>query len=185
MTTTSFLPEPHTMKVIHGTENIREAALRALRDIKEQMDGCSDPTAPYVLFATKEAHEGILELIRRGIKLRYLTQVLKSNIQYCKNMLDDGIEVRHLDGVKGNFTIVDKTDCILYSVQSEGQEPMQIIITNTKSFVEQQQLFFDNLWSKAISAQKRIKELEREHGATDEFVETISDPLKIKTFAKI
>jgi hypothetical protein len=52
-------------------------------------------------------------------------------------MLDDGIEVRRLDGIKANFAIVDKTDCIIYSVQAEGQEPMQIIATNTKSFVEQ------------------------------------------------
>jgi hypothetical protein len=47
-----------------------------------------------------------------------------------------------------------------------------------KSFVEQQQYFFDMLWSKAIPVKQRIKEIEE--GARREFVETIRDPSEIQ-----
>jgi hypothetical protein len=32
---TTFLPKPDMIKVIQGPENIREAALKALQDVKE------------------------------------------------------------------------------------------------------------------------------------------------------
>ncbi len=43
-----------------------------------------------------------------------------------------------------------------------------------KSFVEQQQYFFDMLWSKAIPAEQRIKEFEEGH--RKEFFEVIDNP---------
>jgi sugar-specific transcriptional regulator TrmB len=41
-------------------------------------------------------------------------------------------------------------------------------------------MLFDILWSKAIPAEERIKELEKVQKLKHEFVETISDPSKIK-----
>lgn len=148
------------------------------------MDGCYDHTAPYVLFAHNKSHEAILELVTRKIRLRYLTQVIRENLSYCKKMVDDGIDVRHLDGVKGNFTIVDSTYCVLYTIQAEGQEPTQVLVTNSKSFVEQQQHFFDILWNNAIPAGERIKQLEKENEVKHEFVETISDQLKVRNICE-
>src|SRR5918996_649761 len=47
------------------------------------------------------------------------------------------------------------------------------IFANVKDFVEQQQLFFNTLWKKAIPAKQRIKEIEE--GIKREFIETIQD----------
>ena len=49
----------------------------------------------------------------------------------------------------------------------------QLIYSNVKSFVEQQQYFFDMLWSKAISSEQKIKEIE--YGIVPDFIETIRD----------
>lgn len=52
----------------------------------------------------------------------------------------------------------------------------QQIFATTREFVDQQQLFFDTLWSKAIPAKNRIKEIEE--GLKREVIETIQDPVE-------
>jgi hypothetical protein len=55
-------------------------------------------------------------------------------------------------------------------VQGEGQPPTQAIVSNVKSFVEQQQYFFDTVWDKALPAEHRIREIEE--GLKPDFIET-------------
>ena len=38
----------------------------------------------------------------RGVRIRYITEITKENVIYCKELMNFS-EVRHLDGVKGNF----------------------------------------------------------------------------------
>src|SRR5581483_8866672 len=89
-----------------------------------------------------------------------------------------GQELRHLDGAKGNFAIVDRTEYTNILVQEEGERPTQALISNVRSFVQQQQYSFDALWQKAIPAQERIKEIEE--GIKPDFIETIRDPIEIQ-----
>jgi signal transduction histidine kinase len=56
--------------------------------------------------------------------------------------------------------------------------PTQYIYSTVKSFVEQQQYFFDMLWQKSIPAELRIQELEE--GREPEVIETIRDPIEIR-----
>jgi two-component system, OmpR family, sensor histidine kinase VicK len=56
--------------------------------------------------------------------------------------------------------------------------PSPWIHNTVKSFIEQQQYFFDMLWGKAIPAKTRIKEIEE--GLKREFIETIQDPKEIQ-----
>lgn len=75
-------------------------------------------------------------------------------------MINNGHQVRHLNGVKGNFGILGKTEYYAYAVQREGEPPVQAIVTNVRSFVDSQQYSFEMLWKKAMPAKERIKELE-------------------------
>ena len=61
--------------------------------------------------------------------------------------------------------------CIAQSDEHKGITKQ--IFANVKDFVEQQQLFFNTLWKKAIPAKQRIKEIEE--GIKREFIETIQD----------
>jgi hypothetical protein len=42
----------------------------------------------------------------RGCSLRLITDISRNNISYCKE-LAKYVELRHFDGIKGNFGIVD------------------------------------------------------------------------------
>jgi two-component system sensor histidine kinase VicK len=82
-----------------------------------------------------------------------------------------------LEGVRGNFA-VGESDYILPIIQQEARPVARLIHSNARGMIEQQQYFFETLWSKAIPARQRIKEIEQ--GAKREFVETITDPYEIQ-----
>ena len=43
--------------------------------------------------------------------LRYVTEITKDNINYVKEMLTFS-EIRHLDGLKGNFEVADEKEYV-------------------------------------------------------------------------
>ena len=61
-------------------------------------------------------------------------------------------ELRHLDGIKGNFMISEGEYLAPLILFEKGKIAPQIIYSNVREIVEQQQYIFDNLWNNAISA---------------------------------
>jgi hypothetical protein len=82
----------------------------------------------------------LLLKIDRSVKFRYVTEITKDNLPYCKEMLKFS-EIRHLDGVKGNFEVSDIKEYVAATtLQSANKQPMpQLIYSNVKEVVEQQQ----------------------------------------------
>ena len=112
----------------------------------------------------------------RGVKLRFISEITKDNLSYCKDLMGIG-EVRHLDEVKGNFGIADGSLYHAGATANKSAPPSELIISTVKAIVDQQQYFFDMLWRKAIPAKQRIKEIE-EH-AKRQFIDTIQDSAEI------
>jgi two-component system sensor histidine kinase VicK len=114
----------------------------------------------------------------RGVNLRYVTEVTEENISYCKE-LSKFAEVRHLNEVKGNFEVSrnkirGKREYIATATLQEIEPVAQLIYSNVKEIVEQQQFVFDTLWSKAIPYEVRTKEIEE--GIKPETIEVIVNP---------
>ena len=55
-------------------------------------------------------------------------------------------DVRHLQGIKGNFGILDRRHDIVVLFSSYDKPPEQGLFSNAKPFVDQQQYVFDTLW---------------------------------------
>ena len=114
----------------------------------------------------------------RGVKLRYVTEVTEENILYCKE-LSKFAEVYHLNGVRGNFEVSQneisgKGEYIATATLQEAEPVAQLIYSNVKEIVEQQQFVFDTLWNRAIPSEVRIKEIEE--GIKPETIEVIVNP---------
>jgi sugar-specific transcriptional regulator TrmB len=146
-------------------------------DVKERIDRCADDNAPISHIMLEPVRDGYIQLKNRGIKVRFITEITKENLYYSKELMKI-VELRHLDGIKGNFGISDGVEYRASPTSKQKGTPSEYIISTMKSFVEQQQYFFDMLWSKAIPAKQRIKEIEE--GARREFVETIREPSEIQ-----
>ena len=69
-------------------------------------------------------------------------------------------ELRHLDGIKGNFMVSESEYLAPIVLFERGKVVPQIIYSNLKEIVEHQQYTFDSFWSKAIPAQEKIRGIE-------------------------
>jgi two-component system sensor histidine kinase VicK len=165
-------------EVIYGAENIINDTLERLSAAKESVDNCIDSTAPSMFVVPNHpVTSAFRDLKKRGIRLRFIAEITKDNIGYCKELMKICSELRHLDEVKGNFGLVDGIYYRASAKAGKSSPPPLLIGTTLRAFVEQQQYFFEMLWKKAIPAKQRMREIEEDQKR--EFIETFQDPSEI------
>lgn len=84
-------------------------------------------------------------------------------------------------GLKGAFYISEKEYLVPVLFHKEGKVASQMIYTNVRELVEQQQYIFDALWNKSILAEEKIKEIEE--GIQPQFIQTIRDSYQLQKLA--
>ncbi len=67
------------------------------------------------------------------------------------------------DGIKGTCYTSDIEYLVPAGYHEEGKAASQMIYTNVRELVEQQQYIFDTLWNKSMPADEKIKEIEENH----------------------
>ena len=147
--------------------------LQFLYKTDDKIDACVDYTRPSLAIDIVILKKAFLDAKRRGVKLRYATEITKDNISYCKQMMTMVDELRHLDGIKGNFYISETGYLAPSTFHEAGKPAEQIIYSNVKEIIEHQKYVFETLWSKTIPAEQRIREIEE--GIEAEFYEVITD----------
>ncbi|MDQ6863289.1 MAG: ATP-binding protein [Thermoproteota archaeon] len=140
------------------------------------LDICADSSWPSVAIGIDVYRNALRDVSIRGVKLKFVTEITKDNLSYCKEVMKVG-ELRHLDGVEGNFAVSEKE----YTASATLQEAtllQQVIYSNVKEIVEQQQYVFGSFWNRAIPAEMRIKQIEQ--GITLGEMQVIQIPLRIQ-----
>ena len=162
-------------QVLHGFEKTTEVIISFLYGAEDFMNICADYTWPSVAMGVEVFKKGFYELKKRNVKSRFVTDITKDNIKYCKEIMQIS-ELRHLDGVKGNFGISEKEYTASATMQ-EAAPLQQLIYSNVRSILDQQQYVFETLWSKAKPAEQKIREIEE--GIDLGETEIIQSPKKI------
>jgi two-component system sensor histidine kinase VicK len=148
------------IKIFHGVENVINTEVQFFSSSKKSIDTCMNYTRPQLAIVLDPIRNAFVDAKNRGVRLRYLTEITTENISYCKDLLSIVSELRHLDGIKGNFMISESEYLAPAVLFEKGKVAAQIIYSNVKELVEEHEYTFDTLWSKAISAKQRIKEIE-------------------------
>jgi hypothetical protein len=91
-------------------------------------------------------------------------------------------ELRHLDGIKGNFAVNEK-EYIASATMQEASLLQQVIYSNVKEVLEQQQYVFDSFWNKSVPAEQKIREIEE--GVSPDVIEVITILLGLKSYILI
>jgi hypothetical protein len=111
--------------------------------------------------------ELLFNLRKRGVRIRQIIEITKDNVIYCKQVMEI-VELRHLEHVRGGMELNDDElmvtgnpedpQTIAYlskdtgsSTRTNATSSPQVIYSNVKQLVEQQQFIFDpsifkNLW---------------------------------------
>ena len=162
----------------YGAEDVIDAETRFFLNAKRRIDACMNYTRPALAVRTESIKKSFMDAKSRGVRVRYLTEITMDNIDWCKELMEIVDEFRHLKGIMTNFMLSESEYLAPIVFTDEGKIAPEIIYSNIKSFVEQQQYFFDMLWNNAQTVQQKIRELEGEIEV--DFIETIRDPYKVQ-----
>jgi two-component system, OmpR family, sensor histidine kinase VicK len=146
-------------EILYGIEKAVGRGVYFMSNVKERMDICFDHNAPSIVVKIEEYRNGYNDIRRRGGKIRAFTEITKDNVAYCKELLKLVDDLRHLDGVKGGIA-VSETEYMATTILEEAKPLTQVIYSNVREVVEQGQYIFDTLWSTAIPAERKIREIE-------------------------
>jgi two-component system, OmpR family, sensor histidine kinase VicK len=160
-------------KIIHGTKEVIDAEVVFFSNTENKADTYMNYTRPPLAVMLEPIKKAFLDAKDRGVKLRYLTEITKDNLSYCKELMTIVDELRHLDGIKGNFMVSDTEYVVPLILFEHGKIAPQAVYSNTREVVEQQQHLFDNFWNKGMSGEKKIKEIE--DAVEPEFLEVITN----------
>ena len=168
-------------EVLYGVENAVRAGVQFMQNARKWMDLFGDKNGPSIIIEFADVYKNnYIGAKRRGAKIRFITEITKDNIHYCKELMEIVDEFRHLEGFTGGIA-VSESEYMTTTVLRERQLLTQVFCSNSKEVVEQGQYIFDTFWKKAIPAEQKIKEIEE--GIKPEVIETIRDPVEIQMVA--
>jgi two-component system, OmpR family, sensor histidine kinase VicK len=168
-------------EVLYGVENAVRTGVQFMQNARKWMDLFGDKNGPSIIIEFADVYKNnYIGAKRRGAKIRFITEITKDNIHYCKELIEIVDEFRHLEGFTGGIA-VSELEYMTTTVLRERQLLTQVFYSNSKEVVEQGQYIFDTFWKKAIPAEQKIKEIEE--GIKPEVIVTIRDPVEIQMVA--
>jgi hypothetical protein len=160
------------IEVLSNGQTIITRYLQVIYDAKSRWDYFADVKSLALPFLIESISEALSSAKSRGIKLRFITEITNDTISQSKEILPFG-EVRHLEGVKGNFAVsnseyiaISSTAMNASSKTPTGMESQSTtktphaVYSDVKEDIQQHQYVFESLWSKAIPAEDKIREIE-------------------------
>ena len=91
--------------MLYCADNVIEAELEFFAKSNKCVDTCMNYTRPSLAVLLEPIRKAFLEAKSRGVSLRYLTEITSDNIAAAKELMNIVDELRHFDGIKGNFMV--------------------------------------------------------------------------------
>jgi len=141
------------IEVLRNKEIIVSTYLQALNNANRWDYFAETKSLSLVPLAIESLEEALIDAKRRGTKLRFITEITKDNISHCKDAMKIA-ELKHLDGVRGNFVVSD-TEYIATNATAVESDSITIpyaIYSNVKEDLKQQHYVFESrLWFYMVS----------------------------------
>ncbi len=140
--------------VVISGEKITGAIAKFQSNIKRSWCACADSSVP-AFSMSGEIKKGYVDAKRRGVRIRYVTEVTSGNLVHCKE-LTQLAELRHLAGVQGAFAVSEGE--FVAGISASGRIE-KLVYSNVPEVVAHQQDVFETLWAAAVPAAERIREI--------------------------
>lgn len=145
-------------RVIDGPENALKVIQKSLNNTKKRWCACVEKTVPAISIG-KKLWPGYQDARARGVKIKYVTEITKENSKHCKKIMKVA-ELRHMAGIAGSFAVSESEYVSAYKRSAGSPLYDQLIYSNVKEIVAQQQNAFDVFWNSAVPAVQKIREIE-------------------------
>src|SRR5579875_2504688 len=147
-------------EIVVGADKTAKVILATCARAKVRWSCSADSVTPAIVMSAPEYIEALRDMRSRGIRTRYITEITRNNLRFCKQ-LQDLVDLRHFENIKGGFAVTENEYLIAPVAMKEGRRLTQILHSTRRQVVEMHQYLFDALWSKAIPSKERIAELEK------------------------
>ena len=172
--------EEEKTELLYGVEAAVGKGVWFMKNVKIGMDLFGEKNGPSIIIEFEVYKNNYIDIIKRGGKIRFITEITKENLHYCKELRTIVTEMRHLEGLIGGIA-VSESEYMSTTTLREKQLLTQVFYSNANEVVKQGQYVFDTFWYKAIPAEDRIREIEE--GIKPDFIETIRDPTRVQNIA--
>ena len=172
--------EEEKTELLYGVEAAVERGAQFMKNVKLGMDLFGEKNGPSIIMEFDVYKNNYVDVIRRGGKIRFITEITKENLSYCKELRKIVTEMRHMEGLVGGIS-VSESEYMSTSTLKEKELLTQVFYSNADEIVRQGQYIFDAFWKNAIPAEDRIKEIEE--GIKADFIETIRESDRVQNIA--
>jgi len=107
--------------------------------------------------------------------IRYISNITQDNEKFVKAFLDAGIRIRHVKNLPPmSFGVSDKEITATIEKMEGGRMVQSLLLSNEPAYIDHFRSIFEELWTKGIDAEDRIKEIHEGTDLTD--IEIIRNP---------
>jgi len=160
-------------EILFGQHDVLEKWKQCAYNTKREINIYADSGNSLETLGFKNYLEILNYLKQKGVRIRYITEISKANLQFCKLLMGIIPEFRHLDGIKGAFGVTDEEFLATATLQ-EVKPVSHAIYSSARQLVEVERHIFETLWNRSIIAERKLTEIEQ--GIEPEFLEVINDP---------
>ncbi|MGN6623307.1 MAG: hypothetical protein ACTHKK_04120, partial [Candidatus Nitrosocosmicus sp.] len=89
--------EKEITEVLYGIENTANRGIQFMQNAHEHMDLFGEKNGPSIIIEFPDIYKNnYIAAKNRGVKIRFITEITKENIHYCKQVREIVTEMRHL-----------------------------------------------------------------------------------------
>jgi len=106
---------------------------------------CGNSRFPSLIFSFESIRKAIVDAKNRGVEQRYVFEITKENINYCKELtkMVDNLQIHHSDQIESSFALNGREYLTLITMK----DPHQAIYSNVREIVEQEWRIFETIWN--------------------------------------
>lgn len=165
-----------TSQVFEGVDATTSIRLQTITGAESRLDICDDSLGVVALMKYAPVRKALTEKSKSTGFVRFIADITKENLDLC-SQLSEFTELRHLDGIKGNFCVTDK-EYYAFAPLTEPTVPALAIYSSSSPIVRQQQYLFDTLWRLSIAFQDKVAEIR--DGITPPEIRVMRNPVDIQ-----
>jgi sugar-specific transcriptional regulator TrmB len=150
----------YTFKVIKGRSNTLANMEQLVKTAEARIIFVSSLIGTSLL-STSGILEQCIKAVQRGVRVRFVTEILPRNISSVREALTGGIEMRHYDNYTGiRYLVADSHESlttITFDELRHGKDASDTAFwTNNPEFAQYLEASFELLWSDGIDAAQRV-----------------------------
>ena len=148
-------------EVLYGVENTISRGVQFMQNASERMDLFGEKNGPSIIIEFPDIYKNnYIAAKMRGVKIRFITEITKDNIHYCKELINIVSELRNLDGLIGGIAVTEK-EYMTTTTLKRNQLLPQVFYSNAYEVVKQGQYIFDTFGIKQYLLIRKSKKLKK------------------------